>query len=103
MPPKTEFLTNSVIWGRVPAAIVDSSGRVTETNEALANQLNRPSSSLVGVDPLQAMKAGAMSGDRERYIGMGMDDYISEPIDGRELATRYIRLLQNQRRDTVAA
>ena len=59
MPPKTEFLTNSVIWGRVPAAIVDSSGRVTETNEALANQLNRPSSSLVGVDLLQAMKAGA--------------------------------------------
>ena len=103
MPPKTEFLTNSVIWGRVPAAIVDPSGRVTETNEALANQLNRPSSSMVGVDLLQALTADAMSGDRERYIDMGMDDYISEPIDGRELATRYIRLLQNQRRDTVAA
>jgi DNA-binding response OmpR family regulator len=44
-----------------------------------------------------------MSGDRERYIDMGMDDYISEPIDGRELATRYIRLLQNQRRDAAAS
>ena len=49
MAPKTQFLIDSGIWSRVAAAIVDSSGRVTEANEALANQLNRPASSLIGV------------------------------------------------------
>ena len=53
--------------------------------------------------PVIALTTDAMSGDRERYIDMGMDDYISKPIDGRELATRYIRLLQNQRRDAAAS
>ena len=59
MEPKTQFLIDSGIWSRVAAAIVDSSGRVTEANEALANQLNRSASSLIGVDLLQAMKANA--------------------------------------------
>ena len=35
-----------------------------------------------------------MTRDRERYLGMGMSDYISKLIDARELATRYVRLLQ---------
>ena len=37
-----------------------------------------------------------MSGDRERYIGMGMSDYISKPIDARELATKYVSLLRGR-------
>ena len=53
--------------------------------------------------PVIALTADAMSGDRERYSGMWMDDDISQPIEGRELATRHIRLLQNQRRDAAAA
>ena len=43
--------------------------------------------------PVIALTADAMSGDRERYIGMGMDDYVSKPIDSRELAQKVIRLL----------
>ena len=67
MAPTTQFLVSSGIWSRIPAAIVDSRGRVTEANDALARQLNRPASSLVGVDLLQAVKAGAT--DHARSAG----------------------------------
>jgi CheY-like chemotaxis protein len=37
-----------------------------------------------------------MSGDKERYLSLGMSDYISKPIDARELATKYVALLQGR-------
>ncbi len=33
--------------------------------------------------PIIAMTAFAMSGDRDRYIGLGMDDYITKPVSSK--------------------
>jgi polar amino acid transport system substrate-binding protein len=37
--------------------------------------------------PVIACTANAMKGDRERFIEVGMDDYISKPISKKELST----------------
>jgi CheY-like chemotaxis protein len=37
-----------------------------------------------------------MSGDRERYLALGMSDYVSKPLDQRELTAKLALALGNR-------
>jgi signal transduction histidine kinase/ActR/RegA family two-component response regulator len=43
--------------------------------------------------PVVALTADAMSGDRERFIALGMTGYVSKPIEQRELLAEITRVL----------
>ncbi|HEX5006284.1 MAG TPA: ATP-binding protein [Hyphomonadaceae bacterium] len=61
--------------------------------------------------PVVALTADAMSGDKERYLGMGMDGYLSKPLAERDLITEITRvrnltpeqLAENRGRKSAAA
>jgi CheY-like chemotaxis protein len=47
--------------------------------------------------PVIALTANAVSGSRERLLAAGMDDFISKPVDARDLNARLIKWLKPER------
>jgi CheY-like chemotaxis protein len=53
--------------------------------------------------PVIALTADAMSGDRERYLGMGMTGYLSKPLAERDLLTEIARVRGGASHDLAVA
>jgi hypothetical protein len=51
----------------------------------------------VGRVPIIALTANAMAGDRERYLAGGMDDYVSKPVDPKQLFAAIARCMDERR------
>lgn len=50
--------------------------------------------------PIIAMTANVLSGDRERYLNSGMDDYIAKPIDPEQLIVTLQRWVNDEKLET---
>jgi len=76
----------------VPALILMDIALPGQSGEELTRQIKAdPEKCSI---PIIALTAAAMSGDRERLLKAGCDDYLSKPIDTQELLERVAHYLE---------
>ena len=81
---------------RPALVLLDISLPVMDGTEVLRRMRETPALAAL---PVIALTAHAMSGDRERYLGMGFDAYVTKPIvDETILIGEIKRLLDEERR-----
>src|ERR1700730_13549847 len=67
--------------GRIPYAAVLMDGEMPEMDGFDATrQIRQREQQLGGRVPIIAMTASVMTGDRERFLAVGMDEYVTKPI-----------------------
>ena len=78
----------------VPALILMDIALPGQSGEELTRQIKAdPEKCSI---PIIALTAAAMSGDRERLLKAGCDDYLSKPIDTQELLERVAHYLEGR-------
>ncbi len=82
---------------REPFDLVLMDVQMPEMDGLEATRLIRESDQAWSAVPIVALTAYAMKGDRERFLAVGMDDYLSKPIDF-DLLHGMLRRLASRRR-----
>jgi CheY-like chemotaxis protein/HPt (histidine-containing phosphotransfer) domain-containing protein len=68
-------------------------------NSDIKSEIRSPKSKIKGV-PIIAMTAHAMTGDQERCLAAGMNDYVSKPIDPEKLFSALLQWIKPGQRQT---
>ena len=76
---------DKIAAGEFDLVLLDVHMPVMDGKEAIARLRANPKWASL---PVIALTADAMSGDRERYLALGMTDYVSKPVDQRELVAK---------------
>lgn len=77
--------------------LMDVQMPVMDGEEAVRIIKNEPEYAEYRNIPIVAMTAHAMEGDREKYLELGMDDYLSKPVTMDALRSVLNKWLQNER------
>ena len=93
---------NAVQAERFDLVLMDCQMPIMDGLEA-ARAIRTWESGTTGHMPIVAMTANALSGDREKCIDAGMDDYMSKPIKRDVLALTLARWLEKPKQSTSSA
>ncbi|MFZ4537805.1 response regulator [Propionivibrio sp.] len=89
-----ELINYNLVLMDCQMPVMDGLEATTKIRDANSNVLDH-------AVPIIAMTANAMAGDREKYLAAGMDDYISKPVDSRDLCNK-VAGIYDQVRASVA-